>query len=389
MSNSSFRLKQPVRHGQDPLLYVGRLTSRPRQSSIGSLFSNLRDFIFEHPVKAEAGIPMAFDTPTFGTGMGENLKEFFHSQPRRNVRSGLLVDWHEDQGLWENLRDWIAPRKLPPLKTTSRPVPIKDIWSKDENFGRTQLVSILVHGAVIAAIVMAPLLLTGTITTQVTNASSPGLVTNVTVTPYKNPLKPGPKTSGGGGGAADNALSTHGRPPKFSPIQIARPIVNPPKADITFNPAVLGPDIKLPDNNTLNWGDPLSNRNTGALGLGHGGGIGGGNGDGMGPGQISGFGDGMPHAGTNGYGTPQCLYCPRADYTDEAMKVKVQGVVELVAVISPDGRVTEVHVAKGLGLGLDEKAIETVRKWRLKPAIGPDNKPAAVRQIIEVTFQLY
>jgi hypothetical protein len=46
-------------------------------------------------------------------------------------------------------------------------------------------------------------------------------------------------------------------------------------------------------------------------------------------------------------------------------------------------------VAKGLGLGLDEKAIEAVRRWRLQPALGPDRRPAAVRQIIEVTFQLY
>jgi hypothetical protein len=37
----------------------------------------------------------------------------------------------------------------------------------------------------------------------------------------------------------------------------------------------------------------------------------------------------------------------------------------------------------------DEKAVEAVLHWRLKPALGPDNKPVAVRQIIEVTFQLY
>jgi len=61
----------------------------------------------------------------------------------------------------------------------------------------------------------------------------------------------------------------------------------------------------------------------------------------------------------------------------------------LIAVITPDGRVTDVHVAKGLGLGLDEKAIEAVRSWRLKPALGPDGRPSSVRQIIEVTFQLY
>jgi protein TonB len=71
------------------------------------------------------------------------------------------------------------------------------------------------------------------------------------------------------------------------------------------------------------------------------------------------------------------------------MKVKVQGAVELIAVITAEGRVTDVHVVKGLGLGLDEKAIDAVRTWRLTPARGPDGRPASVRQIIEVSFQLF
>jgi len=58
-------------------------------------------------------------------------------------------------------------------------------------------------------------------------------------------------------------------------------------------------------------------------------------------------------------------------------------------VIGPDGLPHEIKVARPLGMGLDEKAIEAVRTWRLKPALGPDGRPASVRQIIEVTFQLY
>ena len=57
--------------------------------------------------------------------------------------------------------------------------------------------------------------------------------------------------------------------------------------------------------------------------------------------------------------------------------------------ITADGRATDIHVAKGLGLGLDEKAVEAVRTWRFRPALGPDGKPASVRQTIEVTFHLY
>jgi hypothetical protein len=33
--------------------------------------------------------------------------------------------------------------------------------------------------------------------------------------------------------------------------------------------------------------------------------------------------------------------------------------------------------------------VEAVRTWRLRPALGPDGKPAAVREIVEVAFQLF
>src|SRR5271170_3576036 len=99
----------------------------------------------------------------------------------------------------------------------------------------------------------------------------------------------------------------------------------------------------------------MGKANNDSMGQGRGNGVGNGNGNGVGPGEQYGTGGGLPSAGTGGYGTPSCLYCPRADYSDEAMKVKVQGVVELVAVITADGRVTDVHVAKGLGLGRSEE----------------------------------
>ena len=150
------------------------------------------------------------------------------------------------------------------------------------------------------------------------------------------------------------------------------------------------PDLKVPNITAQNWGDPLSKILDGdSLGNGSGNGIGSGNGNGLGPGQQYGTGGGYPNAGTGGYGSPACLYCPQPQFSDEAVKAKYQGTVLLVAVITADGRATEIRVAKGLGLGLDEKAVEAVRTWRFRPALGPDGKPASVRQSIEVTFHLY
>ena len=118
-------------------------------------------------------------------------------------------------------------------------------------------------------------------------------------------------------------------------------------------------------------------------------GVGPGNGDGVGPGDEFGAGGGPPNAGTGPYGYPTCVYCPPAQYSDEAVKSKYQGTVFLVVTITADGKAMDVKVVRGVGLGLDEKAIEAVRSWRFRPAAGPDGRPAAVRQTIEVNFHLY
>jgi TonB family protein len=90
-----------------------------------------------------------------------------------------------------------------------------------------------------------------------------------------------------------------------------------------------------------------------------------------------------------GYTPPRCLQCPRAEYAQQATDRRIEGVVELLTIVGTDGSVHVVHVVKGLPGGLTQEAIATVSKWKLAPALGPDGKPAVVRQIIEVVFQLY
>jgi protein TonB len=63
--------------------------------------------------------------------------------------------------------------------------------------------------------------------------------------------------------------------------------------------------------------------------------------------------------------------------------------VVLSLVVTADGRATDIHVAKGLGLGLDEEAIKAVSQWHFTPSKGPDGKNATVAVQIEVTFRLY
>jgi len=399
MGDLGSELEKIGRSTTEPSLRIGRLPSPAVGSPLTSLYSNVRDFLFERPVKFRPGQQTAFRMPGFGEGLGSNLKELFRSAPKGEIRSGLLVKWNTGVGgFWQNLRDTISPPKLPPLKVTSQPVAVPEIWSKNTQFTRVQALSLAFH-VLILVLVIVPLLpvLMSPGTTQAKNMQ----VTNIDlISPYKPVMPVGKKVAGGGGGGgAHEALpASKGRLPKFSYTQLTPPSVRPVEARLQATPTVIGPlELHLPSPNMSNWGDPLSKvvndsngpGSGGGIGSGSGGGVGSGTGGGVGPGQGGGTGGGIFNAGTGGYGYPQCLYCPRAEFSDEAMKAKYQGVVLLVAIITADGRAADIQVVKGLGLGLDEKAVAAVRTWRFKPALGPNGKPAAVRQTIEVQFHLY
>jgi len=94
----------------------------------------------------------------------------------------------------------------------------------------------------------------------------------------------------------------------------------------------------------------------------------------------------FPQAAKNGYAPASCIQCPRPQFSRKAMESKIQGVVELQVVVREDGRIQDILVVKGLPFGLTLAAIKAVKEWRVKPATGPDGKPAAVRQLIEVGF---
>jgi TonB family protein len=82
------------------------------------------------------------------------------------------------------------------------------------------------------------------------------------------------------------------------------------------------------------------------------------------------------------------MRCPDPKPTREARARHVRDFVVLQAVITEFGTVGQIQVMKGLDYGLTERAIETVRSWRISPAIGSDGKPMAMRIAILVTFGL-
>jgi TonB family protein len=75
------------------------------------------------------------------------------------------------------------------------------------------------------------------------------------------------------------------------------------------------------------------------------------------------------------------------EYTEEARHAKYQGTVLLRVEIDPAGVATNIKVQRSLGLGLDQKAVEAVQKWRFKPGM-KDGNPVTVQATIEVNFRL-
>jgi TonB family protein len=62
--------------------------------------------------------------------------------------------------------------------------------------------------------------------------------------------------------------------------------------------------------------------------------------------------------------------------------------VILQVVVTAEGRVENISVVRTAGYGLEQNAIETVRKWQFRPAKGPDGNPVATIVPIELTYRL-
>jgi TonB family protein len=172
-------------------------------------------------------------------------------------------------------------------------------------------------------------------------------------------------------------------------------VVNNPNPKLVMEPTiVVQPDAPLPQITANNYGlptgipGPPSNGpgSGGGIGTGKGGGVGSGSGVGYGPGSGAGTGGGVYRIG-GGVSAPVPIFKPEPEYSEEARKAKFQGAVLLAIVILPDGTTSNIRVVRPLGLGLDEKAIEAVQKWRFRPSM-KDGKAVAVSANVEVNFRL-
>jgi periplasmic protein TonB len=384
-----------------PSRYVPKF-GRPAILVPDNFWSNLKQFLTERPIKVRERKDAPFTRTSFGAGLADNLAEFFRSGPTSNrpVNSRLAVAWGTNfGGFGSRIKDFFSPPKQLPLPAGIKPVKVKDIWSKDENFGWSQAIAMGMHVAVVALLVIPIFTHMLPASTEAKNKQLD--VTPLDISPYIAKLPAGANKAGGGGGGGDrNPLPpTKGRAPKFQWTQFTPPmaVIKNQNPKLAMDPSLLGPpDLKVANPALTNMGDPLAAAvnfsggpgGGGGIGTGEGGGIGSGSGGGLGPGEGGGTGGGMFRAGVNGVGQPVCIYCPEPEYSDEARKAKYQGTVLLEITVTADGRVMNPQVVRGPGLGLEEKAIAAVRNWKLRPATGPNGKPVTCRATIEIGFRL-
>jgi len=303
--------------------------------------------------------------------------------------------WRRDFGLLLGLiAGFTLGELLGALLFKARSYP-PDIWRDYRMQAGSWVNSVLVHGIALALLIL-PYLLVWHPAKIVTKTEA------VEISPYL-PMLPAThgKKAGGGGGGGDRSPTpaSKGAVPKFSKMQLAPPMAVIPnlQAKLQVAPTLLGPpELKLPQmNSNMPWGDPngvvgpASNGPGfgGGIGSGEGGGVGSGKGGGLGPGEGGGVGGGIYSVG-GGVSAPVPIYKPEPAYSEEARKAKYQGTVVLWIVVDASGGVTDCKVVKPLGLGLDEKAVETVRTWKFKPAM-KNGTPVPVRVLVEVSFRLF
>jgi TonB family protein len=265
------------------------------------------------------------------------------------------------------------------------PTQLKTSW-----WGSTG-VSIVVHAAILGVLIYA-----------VANRSAIVQIVNEQSEKFDfifvDPPKPG--VGGGGGGRPKDP-----EPPRKAEIVAAKPPAPVPRLKPVDVPT---PEITVPIQTpsavqtlpgTLSQIDPNA-VGTGAGGGGRGTGIGTGSGSGVGPGTGGGTGGGAFEPGS-GITNPLLVKEVKPNYTGDAMRAKLQGVVEMTAIVMPDGTVdpSRIRITRSLDatFGLDQQAIIAVKQWRFRPGTcarrdgcsgTPFGQPVPVIVTVELTFTL-
>ena len=306
-------------------------------------------------------------------------------EPARGFETSLLNGSSFLKRIQENLAStW----KLPwvPLPAAHAPLQLLD-RRRANSLGASQLGSALLHASLGAALLW-------TVARPPLNPSLPPHGR------YPGPLPPiaswlaspatGALGKSGESGGADRLLPTRGDLPSRSSLALVRPHLADSRPHLlTVQVRIANPEAPELVRTTNDLGLPWMPTKNGSEGAGKNG-IGDGmeHGMGAGPGDDTGVGR---DSGPYGPVASQviCRVCPDPLYSEEARKTKLQGLVLLSVLVGADGRAKEVRVIRGLGMGLDENAIEAVRNWQFIPAKDASRRAVASWIKVEAVFRLF
>jgi TonB family protein len=83
----------------------------------------------------------------------------------------------------------------------------------------------------------------------------------------------------------------------------------------------------------------------------------------------------------------EIVYKPKPAYTPKARSLRIEGEVLLDVVFLANGSLRVVHVASGLGHGLDETAMQAAQHIRFRPAT-QDGQACDSNATVHIVFQL-
>jgi TonB family protein len=277
------------------------------------------------------------------------------------------------------------------IEMTATPIEVEELWSK-RNPIKSSLMSVGLHALFIGALIIPTYLVL-----QNPKVNPTEVVRVFLPTMPKLPDMKDKSGGGGGGGRKAPTPPSKGQLPRGDVKQIVPPMVEIKNLapELAVETTVIAPQLaNLTPLPNIAFGDPngvvgppsAGPGRGGGIGTGTGTGIGSGRGGGVGPGEGGGIGGGVFNVG-GGVSEPVLLTQIQPEYSDDGRKARIQGTVELLIIVNADGTVKFDNVRKNLGYGLDQKAIEAVRRWKFIPG-KKDGKPVATYVSVLVNFSL-
>lgn len=274
------------------------------------------------------------------------------------------------------------------------------IWGQYNNYRSNGLVGSVVIHIILMGLVLGSALFGHQVVQQVKQRETVTLIAP-SLDSYALPVAKQVASGGGGGGDRDPLPAPKAALPKPAMQQITPPqiIVRNERPKLAAEPSVVvPPQVRIAENQMPSLGNPAAaplpsappsngTGSGGGIGSGSGGGVGVGHGPGVGAGSGGGIGGGVFKVG-GGISAPQAISTPDPEYTEEARNAKAEGTCILWLIVDDQGNPRDIRVLRGLGFGLDQKAIDAVKQWRFQPAL-KDGHAVNVQIRVEVGFRLY